>query len=77
MKEHRAGIINAIWFHADNCTTEQWPGERSWEGIRKVVKGLVKRLKEQPELGSAETSKVMVKREALGSCTVYINVGEW
>lgn len=77
MKEHRIDIIDAIWNHVFTQTKEQWPGERTWDGIRRIVKGLVKRLKEHPEFSSAESNNIMVKSDGLGSYTVYINVGEW
>lgn len=76
MRDGRVEIIDNIYFYADNSTTSHWPGDRSWEGIKKNVKGLVGRLREDPSLVTVETNKIMVQR-GIDGMTVYINVGYW
>ena len=76
MRPSRLTIIDRIHDFAADSSAEEWPGERDWEAIKKSVKHLVAVLRDDPEIVTAETSRIMVSR-ADGALTVYVNVGTW
>lgn len=76
MKPHRLNIIDRIHGYASDSRAEEWKGTRDWYEIKRIVKGLVRRLRDDDEIVNAETNRILV-RKLDGFIDVYINVGTW